>query len=523
MKTAYSKVSRDSFTLKLFAFTLLFLVNKADSQTFPPGLVAKFGVDADLTSDERLSGTFTAAGSHDWFKKDNGTGLGMFDTVGKSYYSSQIAAGKNISFTKRIQYASYSIQSNLLMLDGAYSRDNFGVASTTLSSDKTIFYNGAGGNRNYGNPAIWQTVPTGDAIPAKTDIIDAFIHMRRNGTSIQIGNPSNLVVYFAASTLGTDGERYIDFELYKTALSYNSSTGIFSGAGSLTTGGRDIWEFNADGSLKSFGGISLSFSFNSSQVSDISIYIWVPYLTYSTVVPANFDFVAGEWSGSNTSGYGWAKIKAKNGAALPAYGAVNTSTTIGPVWGTNSKDLGSMAGGANYYSTSYGAGQFAEAAIDLTALGIDPALATTFDKCTPPYRRVLVKSRSSNSFSSALQDFIGPFEFLDAPTVPATIINPGPVTCSQTNRVLLPANNITGADYVWSTSDGTIVSGQNSASAVISKGGTYKLTASLYEGCSPTTDSIIIAEDAYKPIAAATYVGSITASSLDSVTLLGGD
>jgi hypothetical protein len=82
---------------------------------------------------------------------------------------------------------------------------------------------------------------------------------------------------------------------------------------------------------------------------------------------------------------------------------VSKDITPAPAWGTTSKELGLQA--SRYYSSNYDKGQFAEAAIDFTLIGLDPALNINYDKCVPPYKRVMIKTRSSSSFASALQDF----------------------------------------------------------------------------------------------------------------------
>ena len=88
------------------------------SQTYTSGNPGLFGIDGDINTETRLSGSFTAAGSHDWFKINTGTGLSIFDTTNADTYRKQLASGKNIEFYKKMQYGAYTIQNGYLMLDG---------------------------------------------------------------------------------------------------------------------------------------------------------------------------------------------------------------------------------------------------------------------------------------------------------------------------------------------------------------------------------------------------------------------
>lgn len=499
-----------------FVFATAFPFSFLDAQIAPfnPAL---FGVDGDLLAEQRESGSFDPAGTHDWFRSA-GTGFAVFDTTGAAAIRQLLAAGKNHAFTKKMQAPPYSLQDGLLMLGGTYARDYIGLADLGETSDKTVFVPSAPNNKSYMGPASWTTVPTG-AIPSKTDIIDTYIHMRRNGSSLATGAPSPLMVYFAASTLSTGGDHHLDFELFKSNLDYNPVTGLFSSGGPAATGGRNIWEFAADGSVKTFGEMALSFSFNSTEVSDIAIYIWVPFSTYDTARPRGFDFVPGDWNGtSKNGGFGYARIAPKAGGALRAWGTVNASPTAGPAWGTNTRETGLIS--AAYFTNTYGKGQFAEAGIDLTSLGIDPALAGT-DRCRSPYLKVMVKSRSSSAFSSALQDFVAPYNLFEEPILSADIAPPGILTCSSTSLILSPRETVAGAFYSWSTADGRIVGSGRSVQAPIDQPGTYTLAVAPYEGCDATTSTVTVLADTIAPVATALYTGVLSTGADNYITLRG--
>ena len=514
-------VNKLSFLVILSGF---FIPLSLCGQSFTPFNPAQFGVDGDLSAESRLQGTFPASGSHDWFKQANQTGYGLFDITGASEVKARIASGENYSFSKKMVYRPYSAHNGFLMLDGLYSRDYFGTSSLGSSTDKTAFLNPSDNNKSYANPSTWTTSPLGTSVSAKSDLIDTYIHMRRNGTSISEINPSNLFVYFAATTLSTNGDHYLDFELFKSDITYNAITGLFSNSGPLSTGGHSSWEFNPDGSIKTFGDMSLSFSFNNTTVSEIAIYVWVPYAVYSTLNPTGFDFdrTNGGWAGnSQNSGYGYARIIPNPGKTLQAWGTVNQVATAAPVWGTNSANAGVLAN--NYYSSQYSEGQLAEAAIDLTSLGIDPALSTDNNRCSPPYIKVLVKSRSSSAFSSTLQDFVTPFAFLNDTHIESSIVLSDPLSCATPTASIKTANPIEGASYHWSTADGQIVSGSNTSEALINQPGIYTLSSAIYAGCPASTTSITVTKDGYQPVAQAGQRGVLTNDPTSYVTLRGGD
>jgi len=469
------------------------------AQTYSSSNPGNFGIDGDIYTDTVLNGSFTAAASHDWFYKDGGSGIAVFDTTGTALARQNITNGVNYGFTKKMQFAQYSTQGGYLFLDGVYTRDYIGNGSML---DKTA-YNTSATNTSAMNPANWTTKPSGsNSIPGKVDILDTYIHMRRLSSTT-----NHVVAYVGASTSASNGNRYFDFEFYKSKIGYDSTSGTFVNSGPAATGGHSAWSFNPDGSISSFGDLTLSFSFSSTAVSSIDLYIWVSYTTYSSFTPASFDFTPNSWVGlSNNSGYGYAHIQAKSGTALQAWGMVNTSSVAGPPW-----------------AGSYAAGSFAEAAIDLTSFGIDPLIALSTDPCAPPYTRILIKSRSSSSFSSALQDFVGPIIFLpNAPS--ATIGQASALTCSQNTQVLQPASYGSGTSYSWSTTTGNFISSTDSGLVNIDKPGTYYLSARIGNCSSTSIDSVVITRDAYKPVASADYSGALVAGSFyDTITLKGGN
>ena len=518
--------------MKTFLLSLCILFAVAiQGYSQSPALVAKFGIDGELSNDTLRIGAGTPAGSHDWLKQKAGTGIGLVDTAGTSIYKPIIAAGANVSFTRGQSVSRYAIVDNMYMLDTRYGRDGYGLSTQSGEKDSTVFLTGNQGggvsysNKNGDNPNNWHHVVGGSTVQNKNDIIDIYAHMRRNGTDINATNPSPLYLYAAASTLGVEGERNIDFELFKSRISFNKATG-FSNAGPNETGGHSVWTFNADGTVKSTGDMLVSFNYNTTTVSDISVFIWVAATTKSSLNPLYFDFIPAEFFGGGPNpAYGYCKITQNGGLPnFEFYATANSFQSSGPFWGTSSKDLGTSPN--NYAANNYAAGQFSEIAVNLTSLGIDPALGnagTTTDPCAPPFTRIIVKTRASNTYTAELKDFTGPYPFLDAPQVPQQI-KPANLTCVTNNITLEPLNPQAGAFYVWSTVGGSILTNPISSNVTVSGEGKYYLTASIVSGCLGLTDSIILERDTYQPVATARMIGATNATDPSVfATLEGGD
>ena len=482
---------------------------------FTPAVSAGFGIDGDVLSGQSQNITpSTTTGSFDWFKANaSSTGVGVIDTTGAAGYKTLLQAAQNISFNLGMAFPRYSAQNGYLLLDARYGRDR--VGNSVGGADLTTFTNGS---KNGDNPSTWNTAPTGSTVSDKGDIIDSYIHLRRDGTIINNTNPSALILSLGVSTLGNTGNRYVDFEIFHNRIAYNTATGVFSNSGPSASGGHTPWTFNANNTVSGIGDMTVSFSYGTAGVSSIGIYIWVSEITYNTVNPSRFRFVPNEFYGNT---FGYAKIAELSGAQFNAFASTSTANTNGPSWGTSSKSLNN---GPTSYSAQYAAYDFGEIGLDLTSLGIDPALSTSgFDACIPPFTRVITKTRSSASFTSALQDFSGPYEFLDAPQVSSAINTPGILKCNATSTTLSPVAPTSGAAYQWSTTNGNIVS-TNGNEAVVDKAGKYYLTSAIVSGCPTVTDSTVVTEDIFQPVASGTVVGALIANNpLSTALMVGGD
>ncbi len=508
------------FVLATIVTLVTFLPSICIAQ-YAPAVTAGFGIDGDVRSGQSQNITPSSTpNSFDWFKGNGnaaGVGVGVIDTTGSSVYKTRLQASQNFKFNQGMAFPRYSVQNGYLLLDARYGRDNIGIPTgiRTGGGDSTSFI---GGSKNGDNPSTWTAAPNGSELDVKYDIVDSYIHMRRNGTTINNTNPSALMLTMGVSTLGNTGNRYVDFELFHSRIAYNNSTGLFSNSGPATTGGRTQWTFNTNGSVNTIGDMTVSFSYGTAGVSEVGIYIWVSANTYATANPTRFSFIPNEYYGST---YGYAKIGVVAPFQFNAWASANTGNTQGPAWGTSSNGQGI---GSISYSNLYAAYDFGEIALDLTSLGVDPALSTSgFDACIPPFTRVITKSRSSSTFTSALQDFSGPYEFLDAPVASPSITKPSVLKCNAPTTTLSAAAPVSGASYRWATTEGNIVS-SNGSNAVIDRAGKYYLTSAIVSGCPTRTDSTMVQEDKSQPVASGTVVGALIANNpLSTALLVGGD
>jgi hypothetical protein len=103
----------------------------------------------------------------------------------------------------------YSTQNNKTLIDAVFVRDHHGDDSSSFS----------GGNKNGMSPANW-SCPVSQSVPDKSEILDMYMHVRRDGTST-----TDSLWFFGGLSLGSNqGNRYFDFEMYQTNIQYNTAT-----------------------------------------------------------------------------------------------------------------------------------------------------------------------------------------------------------------------------------------------------------------------------------------------------------
>jgi hypothetical protein len=463
------------------------------SQLNTGGFHAGFGVDADTKAGYLKYGPATGTiSSDDWFSSPTASGTNVIDTTNAATYRSLLQAGNNISFSKRMAVPLYTNVNGRIWLDAIYTRDY--ITGLSGSTDSSTF---TGGDKNGDDPANWNG--TASSIPDKTDLIDVYGHMRRNGINVH----DSLWFFTGASIVGTSGSRYFDIELYKNQITYNRATGNFTTGG--PNAGHTQWLFDASGNITQTGDMIVAVSYTSGAPT-VEVRIWISNTTFTTVTPNLFNF--GSSFNGSTSAFGYASIVSKSGATAFGSGIANLSatpaadTTYATPWGSNN---------TSGWSTQYNSLQFIEVGLNLTRIGIDPALyesVLSSGACGSSFASIFFKSRSSASFTSNLQDFVGPFDFLQTPVLDYTLSAPT-LSCSNTTGSINVTNFTTAGYYTWTSTNGNIT-GATSNSVQLNQGGSYIVQAAVAQGCPVTrTDTLTVAVDTFPPVAS--FYASTTA------------
>jgi hypothetical protein len=514
-----------------------FLFFNAKSQILTGGLHANFGVDADTKAGYKKYGPSIAFGtSDDWFASAGANGNGVIDTSNASYYKTQLQNYKNISFSQGMSKPEYSNVNGKLWLDAVYVRDY------AKGKDSTSFLSG----RNGDNPGSWNGGIT--TLAADNDIVDAFAHLRRDGSSAN----DSLWLFASISTVGNSINRYADLELFNKNISYNRNTGKFNSAGALS--GHTQWLFDARGNVIQTGDVLITIVYQAGQKPKVDVHIWVAKLFTSFITPSLFKF--GTVFHSTNGVYGYANIIPKaatiitGSAIMNASFNSNTDTTSAAPWGTM-KPTGS-------WSQTYQSMQMAEIGLNLTRIGIDPSsyLATSLQNCSSFYQSVLFKSGaySSGYYGGeydnwygnygrgnddhdgdheddhgggcsdyneyvGLEDFAGPFNFT-TPVFNYTV-SADTLTCDRPIGTLSVTNQLTGGVYNWSTLNGNIVESSPDGSVIkVKQSGLYMVTGRLANGCPALiTRTVVVPVDSLPPVAT-TDLGMTPSG---DIQLIGGD
>lgn len=442
-----------------------------NAQITTPVIKANFGVDADLRAN--FFNGFVAAGNDDWFNNVTGApGSSIIDTTGASfilnrYYSNP--ASRMQPFFRGMRHPQFSVVNNRLLIDGIFIRDHHGDDSTVFAS---------GSNKNGMSPQNWST-PVSQGIPDKNDILDMMMHVRRDGPD----SNDSLWLFGGISIANTTGNRYFDFEMYQTDIVYHKPTLSFTGYG--PDAGHTSWQFNAAGNVTKAGDIIFSAEYSSSSLSSLEARIWV-HQSALLITPANFSWGGSFDGGSPGAVYGYANIVPKTAGDFYTGLQCGNNTWGGP-FGIVLQD--------NSVVTNYNARQFMEFSVNLSKLGLDP-LITVNDPCAMPFRRILVKSRASTSFTAELKDFVGPFSFFRAPAVNLT--TNFPVLCGATGiSNIWITNPLITSLYTWYTTNGNIVGDTVGPSITVDQPGTYIVKQLLMDSCgtSYARDTIVITRD----------------------------
>jgi len=447
----------------------------AQSQITTPAIKANFGVDGELQCNYFYN--FRQSGNDDWFKNPMalpGSGDFVIDTTGAAAIVAQYAIDpvfRQLPFFRTMRYPPYSLMNNKRIIDAVFIRDYHGDDSTVYSS----------GNKNGMSPANWNC-PVSQSVPDKNEILDMFVHVRREGPSLT----DSLWMFGGLSIENTTGNRYFDFEMYQTDIYYDRPSRKFYGYG--PNAGHTIWQFNAAGDITVPGDIIFTAEYSTSSITAVEARIWVDQAALS-MTPQDFNWTGTFDGASNSSQYGYAGIMPKTAGAFYTGLTSLSNTWAGPF---------SLIRSDNSVVTNYTANQFMEFSVNLTKIGLDPVNLLGGNGCGMPFRRILVKSRASTSFSAELKDFVGPFDFFLAPRAIAA----ADITffCGANFGIsnMQVSNPISTSVYTWSTTDGHILStSPDGTSAVADAAGTYVVSQQLQSSCSVyATDTVVITFDA---------------------------
>ena len=450
---------------------LFICVATAKGQITTPIIRASFGVDGDLRANY-FNGFVQF--NDDWFNNGTaGSGIFVIDTTGAASivnrYVTDISFRK-LPFFRTMRYPAFTTITNRLLIDAVFIRDYHG-------DDSTIFASGS--NKNGMSPADW-SCPVAQAVPDKNEILDMFVHVRR---ALGTTGTDSLWLFGGVSIENTTGSRYFDFEMYQTDIYYDRPSQQFYGYG--PDAGHTSWTFDASGNVVIPGDIIFTAEYGGGGLTLLEPRIWVDRAALS-VTPTDFAWTGAFDGAASGSQFGYAGI-------LPATAGIfytglesKANTWAGPF---------QLVLGNDDVVTNYTAGQFMEFSVNLTKLGLDPVTLLGGNSCGMPFRRVMVKSRASASFSAALKDFVGPFDFFLAPRAAAAADIPFFCGVLGISNILV-TNAVPTSTYTWTTLDGNILGSTSGPSIYADAPGTYIVTQQLQDGCSTyATDTVVITFD----------------------------
>ncbi len=455
----------------LFVFVLLsFVQSEIKAQITTPVIRANFGVDADLRAN--YFNGLVSAGNDDWY--NNGTaGSGQFiiDTTGAAAILAAYISNpgtRMLSFSRVMRQAPYSTVNNRLLLDAVFNRDFHGDDSTVFAS---------GSNKNGDSPVNW-SCPISQGIPDKNDILDVFAHARRGGPNVT----DSLWFFGGISIENTTGNRYFDFELYQTDFYYDRPARLFRNYG--PDAGHTSWVINPDGTIRTPGDIIFTAEYGSSSLTLLEARIWV-HQSSLLITPAFFNWGGLFDGGGPGAVYGYASILPKTAGTFYTGLQCGNGVWTGPF---------SCVKQDNTVIASYIARQFMEFSVNMTKLGLDPAYISA-NGCSSPFRRVVVKTRASTSFTAELKDFVAPFRMFDFPAAQA--IANLPIFCGAVGVTdITVINPISTSIYNWTTTNGNIVGSTTGPSIRVDTTGTYIVTQKLHTQCPAfATDTVTIVLD----------------------------
>ncbi|WP_431244704.1 hypothetical protein ACQ9BO_10800 [Flavobacterium sp. P21] len=442
---------------------------------------ANFGIDADVYANkEQFLVPPTVSGIYDdWFFSSafaNGTGQNIIDQTNAAGLKTSIQANNNFTFEKRMSKPKNTMVGNYLWIDAVYGRDG---NSTQSNNDSNIFSGNS--NKNGDNPTTW-ALGSG-SIPQKDDIVDVYGYLRRDLSPVALAiNPNGILWgYGGASKISSDGNSHFDFEFFRTEVSFNGSALVGTGS----QAGHTAWTFDATGKILVPGDVLVAIDFENGGTKPLgSVRVWmssVDIASFNSKPDRPFDLTGVFDQGNGAPPYGYAEIKAKGGGILTnVFAVVNvTVATLGPPWGT-------LEGSQASFQDNYQALQFTEFGLNLTALGLDSRNVNQAP-CSNLLGSLIVKTRSSSSFTAELKDFSGPYLFGNITDVAVVGNVSNTLTCTNPTATLTATPTPANATIKWygpspdGIADGPFIPGN---APVVSVKGIYTVYAyTNLEGC----------------------------------------
>jgi PKD repeat protein len=299
------------------------------------------------------------------------------------------------------------------------------------NADQDIFQ--STGDKYNDNPTTWDWAI--GKPPAKNDINHALLHQA-------LDSAGNAWVIIAGDQGSSQGDRYIDFELLQKPIAKTCATPACT-SGNFSSGGPNAGRTLGDLLLT----VQLS---NGGAAAQFFVYRWA----VSAASPIGYDYIAEPVSG------------------VDVFIAANTGGAVSVPF-------------AAFGSNSYPLNTFAEAAVNLNALlqgfGFDPCIGI---------KTLFIKTKTSNSPSAQLKDFINPIA-LEFGSAPSSTITAADVCANSTGNTASVPDAGPGSTYNWSVTNGTITggSGTNQITYTAGSSGTVQLSVTVNNkaGCGSTT------------------------------------
>ncbi|MBA4276245.1 hypothetical protein [Flavobacterium sp.] len=477
----------------LYSLLLFFFlgINSATSQNIDNNgcVLGNFGIDGDLYSGSLIYGDTSPAtplGTDDWFAGETGTGVGVIQTTNSAAIQTLLQGTGDPVYEARMNGYFGAVVNGRIWYDAIYARDNFGGTGFV---DPTAF---PVSSKNTQPPSSWSAGPAN--VLGKNDLLDVAAHIRRLGSI----NASPLFLTGLISRAEPGGAAYMDMEFFIKDVTYTAGVGFSSAGNEL---GHTAYHFDAAGKLTQMGDMMVNISLNNGGAeTDLEVRIWVKRADRlnASLIPASFNWGINYDGPTTTSEYVYASIVPKNAGGACGYVNGALQFPAAAPWGhKGSKE--------NVYRNTFPEYALAEIGLNLTEFGLDPAFVPGYDSCEYPHKSFCVKTRSSASFTAALKDFAGPYALgRNTPLITST----NSLSCSNPTTTLTADPNRTDIVYSWTTTNGHIVSGQNTAVIVVDQIGDYTLTGTMPNGCPIDGASFEVTYDTSKPFFNAPQVSS---------------